>query len=163
MSFLHQVLPSTLIALSQKMTFPPEPSWENRIRAWDSCLKTSSSCFFSFVPPPHRQSASNPFMKKQNKTKTLQPFRDIGSISLHSLLAGVFDAIGFVYKNEQGTQRRTKNYSKDFFFYHFLVCIYFYFTVWVFCLRVSLCSTCVQCLWKPKGLHSFGTGITDGS
>lgn len=54
-------------------------------------------------------------MKKQNKTKTLQPFRDIGSISLHSLLAGVFDAIGFVYKNEQGTQRRTKNYSKDFF------------------------------------------------
>jgi hypothetical protein len=40
--------------------------------------------------------------------------------------------------------------------------VMFTFCAWVFCLPVCLCTTCVQCLWRPKeGTGSFGATVTD--
>ena len=56
-------------------------------------------------------------------------------------------------------------------FCYFIVCLFIdcfpsfliFLCVWLFCLHVCMCTTCMQCLWRPEEGSRFpGTGITSG-
>lgn len=117
-SHLTYTLPCFLPENDLSLNLAKKIGLESGILAWKLLLPVSSS-----ISPLKR--ASDPLKKKTKKTKTkilpLQPFRSIGSISLHSLLGGVFDAVAFVYKNEQGTENaERKTIPRTFSFFNFL-------------------------------------------
>lgn len=84
-------LPENDLSLNLAKKIGLEPG----ILAWKLHLPVSSS-----ILPLTKD--FKPF--EEEKTTPLQPFRYIGSISLHSLLGGVFADMAFVYKNEQGKE-----------------------------------------------------------